>query len=461
MRSLSWRLTVWYAVILLLILLLCGVAAFWGMRYLLYSEAAHELSNALATLQRLAGSEPENGDLEHMDLEDPELVVVADNGLLMVQIVAADGRVLNKSRSLGQKLLPRQYSGPPAVLTWDGQKIMLAGAWLAGGARVQIARPLVREDGFLHTLLLVLALLGCAGLVLAVAGGRLISRAALQPVYQLINMARQITTSDLSRRIQLPVVRDELYLLAENFNQMLDRLEQGFKSQQEFVTAASHDLRTPLTVIKSYTDMLRRWGKEDPQVLEEAVVALGRAVHVMERLVNDLLLLARMQTGLPLNMLPVALGELVSEIAREAAAVAGNVTVYQDVQGNPVVMADEHYLRRALWALVDNAIKYNRPQGEVVIKLEQALGQTPGRAQAIISVTDTGPGIPEEKIPRLFERFYRGDPARGSRGFGLGLALAREIVEAHKGRMEVSSRLGEGSCFKMILPLPGQDDCTR
>lgn len=431
------------------VLVLCGMAVFWMMRYLLFAEASREVRIAIEKIQGMTSPEQEQGDYNHMDLDDPELIGSADDGTIWVQITAPDGRILNRSRALRDTILSLAYVGPPVLSELNGQQIILGGGRLAGGALVQVARPLGREKTFLQNLSGVLGVLVTGGVGLAVAGGWTITRAALRPVHELTKTARQISTTDLSRRITLHGPKDELYTLAETFNQMLDRLEQGFRSQQEFVAAASHDLRTPLTVVKSYADLLSRWGRDDPAVVEESVQNIAKAVGVMERLVNDLLLLALVQAGPPLSTTPVALDELAEQIVEEARALSHDVSIKLGPVERVVVAADEDYLRRALWALVDNAIKYNRPGGEVTLTVS-----TDSSGEAAISVIDTGPGIDEKDLPRIFDRFYRGDPSRSQvKGFGLGLSLAKEVVEAHGGHISVQSRPGQGSCFTIIMPL--------
>ncbi|OAT79526.1 sensor histidine kinase [Desulfotomaculum copahuensis] len=449
MRSITWRLTVWYAAILVSILAICGLAAFWSMRYVLFSGAAQEAASAVTAVQKMAASQEGNGrgNYNHIDLDDPELINATGNNMLLVQITSSGGRVLNSSWALKNAALAPGYAGPPVLSRFQGEEVYLAGGRLSGGALVQVARPLTREEDFLKDLARVFMLLVLAGLLLALAGGWVITRAALRPVHSLTRTARQISTSDLRRRISLHGGRDELYVLGETFNQMLDRLERGFRSQQEFVAAASHDLRTPLTVIKSYADLLNRWGKNEPAVVDESVQAITRAAGLMERLVNDLLLLAHMDAGPPLKPAPLDLAELAAETVQEARAVAKDVSVEMNPPSPVPVEADEHYLRRAIWVLVDNAIKYNRPGG----KVELVAGEEGG--QAFLRVSDTGRGIGQGDLAHIFERFYRADQARGQgKGFGLGLALAKSIVEAHGGKITVQSEPGKGSSFTIMLP---------
>lgn len=445
MRSLSWRLTLWYAAVLLTVLSICGAVAFWGVRYILFTGAAREAEAAVATVQRLTGGGNEQGDYNHMDLDDPEFATILGSNLLWVQITAPDGRVLNRSHALQGDVRAPAYLGPAVQGRLGDQDVILVGGQLADGVRVQVIRPLEREEKFLATLTRVFILVALAGLVPAVVGGRAIARAALRPVETLTRTARDITASDLSRRIPLRGPRDELYVLGEAVNAMLGRLEDGFSRQREFVAAASHDLRTPLTVVRSYADLLARWGGNDPRVVAESSRAIGRAAQTMERLVNDLLLLARVDARPPLKTAPLALDELALETVQEAGAVAPAVAVELGPVTPVTVTADEAYLRRAVWALVDNAVKYGG--GRVTVSVARDGGE------AVLAVADNGPGIDAADLPRIFERFYRADRARSREGgFGLGLSLARGIVEAHGGRLEAESAPGRGSRFTIRLP---------
>lgn len=449
MRSFTFRLTLWYALILAVILGICGATAYWGARYLLFSAAAGETANALANLRILAAGPGENGgDANHVDLDDPQLTAATEN--VFVQITAADGKVINKSPAL--KITVSPYAGPPVQRRLSGESALLAGTLLPDGTVIQVIRPFDREEKFLEALTKIFTLVSFGGLALTLAGGWTIAKAALRPVNALTKTARRISATDLGRRIELRGAKDELYILGETFNQMLDRLEKGFQSQREFVAAASHDLRTPLTVIKSYTDLLSRWGKDEPAVLAESLSAINRAAGLMERLVNDLLLMASVPARSGLHCRPLELAGLAEEMVKEGRSFGQEIAVETGRLAPVTVDGDGDYLRRALWALVDNALKYNRPEGKVTVTVDK------DDREAFFVVEDTGPGIPEEDLPRIFERFYRSDKARRQgTGFGLGLALAKDIVTAHGGRIDVESQPGKGSRFTVILPLQKGD----
>ncbi len=459
MRSFTWRLTLWYTALLMAVLLVFGGVAFLGVRYVLFSAAAREVEATLTSVAQLTGGgSDEQGDYSHMDLDDPAITAVLGGGPVWVQITDAGGRVVNRSRGLEESPPVPVHVGPPVRGVLGRDNVLLAGVRLAGGSGLQAVRSLDREEEFLGTLARVFALVALAGLVPAVIGGRTIARRALRPVETLTRTAREITTSDLSRRIPLAGPHDELRVLGETVNGMLARLEDGYRRQREFVAAASHDLRTPLAVVRSYSELLGRWGGGDPEVVAESSRAIGRAALTMERLVNDLLLLAHVDSRTRLETAPLRLDELAAETVEEARAVAPKAVVERGPSEPVTVTADVAYLRRAVWALVDNALKYGGGKVTVAVGLAMAkagAGAKAGaEAEAFLSVADNGPGMTAEERSRVFERFYRTDRARGrGSGFGLGLPTARAIVEAHGGRIEAESAPGQGSRFTVWLPV--------
>ena len=254
---------------------------------------------------------------------------------------------------------------------------------------------------------------------------------------------------DLSRRIPYQAqAEDEIGGLVESFNQTLERLEVLFTSQQRLLTDVSHELRTPLTVIKGNVELMRRMKEIEPESLASMYEEVGR----LTRLVGGLLLLAQAESGeLALNLGRVELDALLMEVFQEMRVLAGNRVSIQLKEFDQLeIDGDRDRIKQVLLNLVGNAIQYTPQGGEVQLSLAKVGNQ------ARIIVRDTGPGIPAEDLPHIFERFYRAEKSRTrskSSGFGLGLSIAQWIVENHGGRIEVKSKEGQGTTFTIWLPL--------
>lgn len=436
--SIGLRLTLYYCAILLTTLVLCGFVVIFGMNFALTKEANSKIRVAILNIQSALQNEKDP------NLSDPELVNQAGSLELWIQI-SKDGEIISKSPNFGNIKLP-YYDGPVKPILINDQEVLVSGKDIGNGIFVEVAHPLKREKHFLAVLSGLLIFLMMGATLFAMVSGYISVTNTLGPLAILTRKVKEINTGKLDERIPLSGPKDELYLLAQAFNEMLERLEKGFKSQQEFVAAASHDLRTPLAVIKSYNDLLKRWGKDDKKILEESIQTISGATQRMERLVNDLLFLARVESKPGINFVKLNIKELIEEIGKEAQALSQNISV-TFTSCDLFVNADEDYLRRALWALVDNAIKYNKENGEVKI-----ISRQEGK-YAVIEISDSGIGIREDALPRLFEKFYRVDSSRQSAGFGLGLALSKEIIQLHGGDIRVTSKYKEGSKFSIYLPI--------
>ena len=272
----------------------------------------------------------------------------------------------------------------------------------------------------------------------------------LKPLEAITETAEQINRADdLSRRIPYDgSERDEIGNLVESFNQTLERLEALFTSQQRLLADVSHELRTPLTVIKGNVDLMRRMKSLD----EESLTSIDQEAGRLTRLVGGLLLLAQAESGqMALALKKVELDLLLTEVFQEMMILAGNkVHVHLNEIDQVYVNGDRDRLKQVLINLVANAIQYTPQGGDVFLSLEKI------KDQARIICRDTGPGIPAEDLPHIFERFYRAEKSR-TRGkttsFGLGLSIANWIVERHGGRIEVNSREGKGTTFAIWLPL--------
>jgi signal transduction histidine kinase len=272
----------------------------------------------------------------------------------------------------------------------------------------------------------------------------------LKPLGAITETVEQINRADdLSRRIpyQGPD-NDEIGNLVGSFNQTLERLEALFTSQQRLLADVSHELRTPLTVIKGNVDLMRRMKSLD----EESLTSIDQESGRLTRLVGGLLLLAQAESGkLALNMKRVELDLLVTEVFQEMTILAGNkMHIRLNDIDQAYVNGDRDRLKQVFINLVANAVQYTPQGGEIFLSLEK-IGE-----QARVIIRDTGPGIPAEDLPHIFERFYRAEKSRTRRestGFGLGLSIANWIVERHGGRIEVNSQEGKGTTFAIWLPL--------
>jgi heavy metal sensor kinase len=263
----------------------------------------------------------------------------------------------------------------------------------------------------------------------------------------MVGTARRISAEDLSQRLHGANVDDELGRLASVLNEMLDRLERSFTMVRQFSADAAHELRTPLTILKGEIEVALR-GTPSPEEYRRILSSCLEEVDRLTALVEDLLLLARADAG------GVPLGDTVNLTGVIADATAAlhplaeraRVTLRVNPAAPATVRGNDAMLFRALFNLTENAIKYCSDGGEVTTELTQHNGHV------LITVRDTGPGIAAADLARVFDRFYRGDPARTRGGAGLGLALTKSIVELHGGRISVESEPGTGSAFRITLP---------
>ncbi len=311
---------------------------------------------------------------------------------------------------------------------------------------IQVARLLDNFEIYNRVLIraLVFSALAAVASLLLLA---ILTSTLFRPLEDIATVARQITRADdLSRRVPHSNRTDEIGDLARAFNQTLERLDRLFSSQQRFLADVSHELRTPLTSVRGNLDLMSRFGRYDA----ESMAVIQDEMERMSRLLGDLLLLARADTGgLPLRHQPVELDNVLFEVYRQVSRIEKSVTVELTDVDQASILGDEDRLKQLLLNLVDNGIKYTQPGGVVRLSLAK------DNAWAQLTVSDTGIGIPAEDLPHIFDRFYRVDKARGRAqgGSGLGLAIVKWIVQAHGGGIQVDSTPGQGTTFRVSLPL--------
>lgn len=456
------RLTLWYVALLTLVLVIFDLAVYAVLSYRTYAE----VDRGVQTLadQILMSIRAENNPLAVLTTGRVRLpsVDAFSTPDTYWQVVRADGVIAARSANLGEQSLP--LDADTLRRTLEGQSILATAR--AGNARVRIySTPLIvlrnivgtvqvgaslqSVDATLRRVASLLATGTLLAVLIAGLGGFALARAALRPIDEVTQTALRITRAeDLSRRLPEPPVQDEVGRLTATFNEMLARLDNLFRAQQHLVADVSHELRTPLTTIQGNLDLLRRGALEDPEARREAIRAIEAEVSAMSRLVADLLLLAQADAGVKLEFRPVELDTLLLDVYRQAQTLSQGVKVRLGEEDQALVMGDPDRLRQLLLNLVDNALKYTPPGGEVTLSLQREPGWV------CISVSDTGIGIPPEDLPHIFERFYRSDKARtrGRGGTGLGLAIAKWIAEAHNGRITVESAPNKGSTFTVWLP---------
>lgn len=318
---------------------------------------------------------------------------------------------------------------------------------------LHLFKTITAESQMLALVQRILAVEIVGGMVLALILGYFMSQKLLRPIRSLTDTAQAIEVTDMGARIQVPPTRDELAQLAITFNHMLDRLQTGFRQQQRFVSDASHELRTPVTVIKGYSDMLSRWGKQDPETLQEGLTAISSEAEDMQELIEKLLFLARAdQKRQIINKEVVEMSQLMEDVFKklELTATKHEVALLQNDAGK--IFADKVTIRQMLRIFLENAMKYTPAGGKITLSAIRL----PGYLK--VEIADTGMGIAPEDQEKIFQRFYRADTSRSKGdeqpgGTGLGLSIAQWIADQHDMGISVESALGQGSKFILMMPL--------
>ncbi len=266
----------------------------------------------------------------------------------------------------------------------------------------------------------------------------------------------KIDAAHLDSRIDLPPTQKELRSLAQAINELMDRVNQAYSAQMRFVSDASHELRTPIAVIQGYAALLDRWGKGDPEALQESIDAIRGEAASMERLVEQLLFLARGDNdSQPVKMETIDLTDLAGEVLREEEMIHPERTFLPRWGEDPVsIYADPGLMKQVLRILMDNSLKYSPEEGKIYLRVTHQQGYVR------LTVQDEGMGISPDGIPHIFERFYRTDQSRDRKtgGTGLGLSIAKWIVERHGGWFEVVSRIHVGTRITVVLPAAPQTE---
>ncbi len=468
--SIRLRLTLLYSLILALTL-----AVFSGGLYVIQQRLAlNTLQNSLAEDARRMVDPFDMHDVNPPSSNDPRGGRFGPGprdrfmgGQNYVQTATLDGSIISRSNNLGSVTLPLSPTALDAVRhgrawfetsTVEGQGLAIYTAPAVGPGRqvgvLQVARSLAETEALqtgLRRLLIVGTLIAT---LLAFGIGWLLAGTALRPINRITQTAAAIGAErDFGRRVEYSGPNDELGRLATTFNSMLAGLQdayhgmaQALDAQRRFVADASHEMRTPLTTIRGNLGLLERQPPISPDDEKAVVTDLVDETDRLSRLVNDLLVLARADAGQVVKTEPVCVRPLLEGLCRQAQLLAPNHTIVCDTFPDVAVQANQDNLKQVLLVLLDNARKFTPAGGTITI------AATADARQVAMSVADTGVGIAPEALPRIFTRFYRADVSRTGPSAGLGLAIAKAIVDSYHGEISVQSAPGRGSTFTVTLP---------
>lgn len=417
-----------------------------------YSSVAASLRQTLqarlqmAMSQVISSVEIQNGKL-HMDLEELDV-----KGSVHMCIAGRDGALLYDSGNAGWLSEAGLESGEGYISHGGRQWAVRTQKYEIGDAEITIMAASSTEyvDNSLRDLVLLLLVLAPVYLAFSALGSYFLAKRAMKPVRQITQAAQIIGNGELSRRITSVKTKDEVGELSETINEMLDRLEASFQRERQFTSDASHELRTPLAVISACAE--DALGSAAPDC-RESMETIRDEAERMTRIISQLLMLARGYEGsMHLEPEQIAMRDMLDSVCDELkdSAAARQIRLHNGISADICITADQSLMTQLMVNLIGNAIKYGRDGGNVW--LDAAAGEEEVR----ITVADDGTGISDEDLPRIFERFYRTDSARDRSGFGLGLSIAKWIVELHRGVINVKSSLGHGTSFEIILPSPAK-----
>ena len=336
----------------------------------------------------------------------------------------------------------RSNASPAGFATEDGLRLYalhFSSGWVVTGQSTRVPQSsLSGIVGFL-------VISGIPTLIAALAASWLVAGRALKPLKDVAGSADDIgRTRDFGRRLPQRRSRDEVAVLSLSFNRMLEQLQEAYESQRRFVADASHELRTPLTTIQGNAGLLARGPAVSDEVQRAAAADIAAETARMTRLVDRMLTLAQADSGLKLELAPVELAPLITEICRQARTVHVDRELECSAAG-ATIAGDEDAMRQLIWVLLDNATRHARSRVSVTLAQEGAWAR--------LTVADDGPGIPLDERERVFERFYRSDHARTGSGAGLGLSIARWIVTQHHGRILAGEASSGGAAMYVDIPL--------
>jgi two-component system OmpR family sensor kinase len=478
-RSIRSRLTLWYALVLGIVFVVSGVILYRGFRISLIDTVDHTLYRAAERAETVIKRVPPTKWKESVKRVERAFLV----NRLFIQLLQLPGqeqgniRLLARSGVLAGNISLKDLwermehrvpvnplyldvnvnekgpaSHPLRIILYPVSKIKRAKGPVQTVYLIQVGISLKKTFNTLKKFLIILVVSSPVLLFVSVLGGYFILSGALRPVQMVVRTARRITAEDLGLRIETKDRKDEIGQLITTFNRMISRLERSVKQIKQFSGDASHDLKTPLTVIRGEIEVALRKERK-PDEYKNTLANVREEAERLERVIDNLLFLSRIDAwneGESFEMKPTPLDEILLDVFEKTQLLAQEKGISYligemeavTIEGSAVL------LNRLIMNLLDNAIKYTEKGGRVEVSLDKA------DRNAVLTVRDTGIGIPEESLPFIFDRFYRVDQARSSRirGSGLGLSIAKKIADIHQAVIYVESRINQGTTARIVFP---------
>ena len=458
------KLAIWFSILVAVVLTLLAGIRYAGYKQVLQSQKDYSLKVVADILDTSIPRKPPKKDdvqiaVSRMVRDYPDielkgiLIEVYDSSRSIIFISSlSEAERLPITEEMWNKALRREISliTIPALNDDTSLRILTKPVFNRNKLvyLIQVGSSMHDIDNTLENLLLLNLIFIPTTTILIGGGGWFLTRRALRPLDAVIKASHRISSGNFQHRIEISETSSEIRDLTRAFNQMTERLEASFQQIQNFSENASHELRIPLSILRGQTELsLKKFRSEEEyrKILESNLEEILR----MEKIVERLLFLSKADRGeIELNRVEVDGNSLLSGVYEQFQihTQEKNIHLTLDTDGPALIKGDEILLRELLLNLLQNALTYTPKFGEIILSLSRE------EEQILISVADTGCGIPEDEIPYIFDRFYQVDKSRSSQGHGLGLSLCKWIVESHQGRITVESTVGKGSRFTVYLP---------
>jgi two-component system, OmpR family, sensor histidine kinase ArlS len=453
----KWKLAIWSTILLTVLFFLYNSLQYIVIDRWIYGQAQARMEESVSEITGYFADKKDSLTIFDIMQSRSYLRDVNDKGQF-IRIIDQDNHpIVEVSNRLPLSSVKPQYSQVRRLINIrqsDDTHILLIRVPLNSDyftGTIEIARNQDDTDQMVTTILLIILAASLSAVILNGLGGYFLSRQLLMPIQSITDTMQRIHEEDLSMRVDSYDNGDELSRLSKIFNEMMNRLETSFYQQKQFVEDASHELRTPVAIIEGHLSLLQRWGKNDPEVLDESLQASLQEIRRLSSLVEELLNLSRAES-LPDSMEvwqydPIS---VVGHIAEEFRTLHSDFTIETDLlpqEGVELTLSADH-LTQVMIILLDNAIKYSGDSRLVVLRSEAK------DDLLIFQIIDFGLGIPEEEIPLIINRFYRinKERSREKGGNGLGLSIAKRLLERAGGTIEIASKENEGTTITLAIP---------